>query len=160
MGVSGGVQVLVRSADPSGECASEGPSVRIRPDGERLVATVVGMVLLGVVVLGMLFTAMQIVTGQLNTADILHRLPKPVAAVFVEDPDEAMMLDCDDLDETDPAAVERYAGEHGLAVEYVPAGEEPASLAGVEWVYWRDRLVAYADGVAPPAPGGGSSCPG
>ena len=134
--------------------------MRIRPDGERLLATVLGTVLLGVVVLGLLFTALQIVTGQLNTADILHRLPKPVAAMFVDDPDQTMTLDCDDLDETDPDAVARYAAEQGLSVEYVPPGDVPARLAGVEWAFWRERLVAYADAEQPPPREGGTSCPG
>lgn len=134
--------------------------MRIRPDGEHLLISVLGTVGLGLLVVVALFAAMQIVTGQLNVADILHRLPKPIAASFVDDPDEAMRLGCDGLDETDPAAVARYAGEHGLEVEYVPSGAVPQRLAAVDWIFWRERLVAYAEGEAPPAPGPGTACPG
>jgi hypothetical protein len=99
---------------------------------------------------------LQVLTGQLNMADVLHRVPKPLAALVVGDPDEAMRLDCDGVDETDRDAVARYAAEHGLDLEHVPAGGVPARLAAVDWIYWRDRLVADADGEAPPARPGGS----
>lgn len=134
--------------------------MRIRPDGTDLVGTVVVTMVLGVVVLTALFAALQIVTGELNMADVLHHLPRPVAAVFVDDADDAMTLDCDGLDETDPDAVTRYAADRGLEVEHVPAGAAPVRLAGVEFVFWRDRLIAYAEGEPPPPVDAGTVCPG
>lgn len=81
-------------------------------------------------------------------------------AGFVDDPDEAMRLDCDGVDETDPAAVARYAAEHGLTVAYVPDGAVPRRLAGAEWLHWRERLVAYAEGEPLRPAGGRTACPG
>lgn len=133
---------------------------RIRPDGTALLTTVLVALPAAVLVLGGLFLGLQVVTGQLNMADVLHRVPKPLAALVVENPDEAMRLDCDDLDETEPAEVARYAAEHGLDLEFAPADEAPARLAAVEWIYWRDRLVAFADGTAEPPALPGGACPG
>lgn len=134
--------------------------MRARPDPERLAATAAVTVVAGLLLLAALFTGSQIASGQLNMADVLRRLPKPVAAVVVDDPDEARPLDCDGLDETDPDQLERYAAQHGLDLEYEPAGETPQHLAAVEWIYWRDRLVAYAEGAPAPEHRPGGSCPG
>lgn len=134
--------------------------MRMLANGERVAAATILSVLLGVLVLGGLFLGSQIVTGALNMADVLHRLPKPVAAAFVDDPDVAMAFDCDNLDETDPDALERYAAGRGLSVVFVPAGR-PQPVVEVHWIYWRDRLVAYgADADIPATDNGGTACAG
>lgn len=126
----------------------------------RVIRTAATTTVAGVLVLGLFVTALQIVSGRLVMADVIHRLPKPVAVLFVEDPDASVPLDCDGLDERDLVAVERYAGERGLEVVYDPPDVRPTEVAAVTWVHWRDRLVVEAgEGPDLDRPGH-SGCPG
>lgn len=135
--------------------------IPVRPDGPRLVWTILGLSAAGLLLLGGLFLGTQVITGQLNMADITHRLPKPMARMFVEDPDQAMVLGCDGLDETDPDAITRFAAERDLDVEFVGDGADRGRLVRVDWLFWHDRLIAFGADAAVPAPDtGGTACPG
>ncbi len=106
------------------------------------VVRMVGLILGGVVAIAAILLGGALASGKMNMQDVYSRVPRPVAAWLVEDPDEVMRLQCDGLDERDPQAVEALAAKHGLTVVYEPADAEIGALRRVDWIYWRDRLVA------------------